>query len=122
MNLTTLLIDEYSRDIVFDDKGDVRILHNENVIVQNIRHALLTWKSEFFADVTHGTDYESILGVNQNDIEDDEIKEIIREAVFQEYYVSKIEDIHISYDKRTVDISLKIVLISGARIMLEVRS
>ena len=84
MENMTLLIDPETRDLVFDEAGFFKKIYDADTTVQNVRHALLTWKAEFFADETHGTDYERIMGVRQNDIDQGEIEEIIREAVFQE--------------------------------------
>ncbi len=88
MENMTLIIDPETHDLIFDENGSFKKIFDIDTTVQNVRHALLTWKDEFFADKTHGTDYERIFGVNQNDIDDDEIKEVIREAVFQEPNIS----------------------------------
>ena len=61
----TLLIDPETRDLVFDAEGSFQKIYDEDTVVQNIRHALVTWKQEFFADPEHGTDYERIMGTNQ---------------------------------------------------------
>ncbi len=84
MDEMTLLIDAETRDLVFDENGSFRKIYGEETIIQNVRNTLLTWKAEFFADETHGTDYERFLGKNQNEIDDGEIEEVIREAVFQD--------------------------------------
>ena len=65
----TLLIDPETRDLVFDDSGNFVKIYDADTTVQNVRHALLTWKAEFFADLVHGTDYERIMGKNQNEID-----------------------------------------------------
>ena len=57
MDNMTLLIDPETRDLVFDEQGDFKKIYDEDTTVQNVRHALITWKAEFFADNTHGTDY-----------------------------------------------------------------
>ena len=65
MENMTLLIDPDTRDLVLDDEGHFAKIFDRDTTVQNVRHALLTWKAEFLADAVHGTDYERILGVNQ---------------------------------------------------------
>jgi len=120
MGNMTLLIDPETRDLRFDESGSFRKLFDEDTIVQNVRHTLLTWKDEFFSDTTHGTDYERIFGVSQNEINEDEIKEIIREAVFQEPKVSQIDSISLTYDKRSVSVILSATLEDGDKITLEV--
>ena len=52
----TLLIDPETRDLVLDENGDFKKIFGKDTVVQNVRHALLTWKAEFFADRRHGTD------------------------------------------------------------------
>ena len=120
MDNMTLLIDPESRDLVFDENGDFKKIYGEDTTVQNVRHALITWKAEFFADRVHGTDYERIMGTSQNDIDLEEIKEILREAIFQENDVSRIDELNVSYDGRNVTAEFSAVLVSGEKISLEV--
>lgn len=120
MDNMTFLIDPETRDLVFDEDGSFKKLYDADTTAQNVRHALLTWKAEFFADDTHGTDYERVFGMSQNDIEDDEVKEVIRESVFQEPDVSRVDEITVSYDRRSISVMLSAVLVSGEAIALEV--
>lgn len=120
MDEMTLLIDPETRDLVFDVDGTFKKIYETDSIVQNVRHALITWKNEFFADEEHGTDYDRIIGVNQNDIDEDEVKEVIREAVFQEPYVSRIENIDVTYENRSITIHLSAVLMNEEKITLGV--
>ena len=116
----TLLIDPETRDLVFDAEGSFQKIYDEDTVVQNIRHALVTWKQEFFADPEHGTDYERIMGTNQNEIEVEEIKEILREAIFQEPKVSRIDEMTVSYNGRSVTAVFSATLVNGEQINLEV--
>ena len=116
----TLLIDPETRDLVLDEDGFFKKIYGVDTTVQNVRHALLTWKAEFFADKTHGTDYERIMGVNQNELEVGEIEEVIREAVFQEPAVSWIDNISVSYEQRNVKVEISAVLVDEEKIKLEV--
>lgn len=116
----TLLIDPDTRDLVLDEDGHFQKIFDRDTTVQNVRHALLTWKAEFFADETHGTDYERILGVNQNDVDEEEIKEVMREAIFQEPDVSRIDSMTVSYDRRNVTVAFSATLVNGETITLEV--
>lgn len=120
MNNMTLLIDPETRDLVFDEDGSFQKIYGTDTVVQNVRHALITWKKEFFADPEHGTDYERIVGTNQNEIEIEEIKEIIREAVFQESYVSRVDELKVSYNGRNVSAEFSATLADGEKISLEV--
>ena len=116
----TLLIDPETRDLVFDENGNFAKIFNADTTAQNVRHALLTWKAEFFADLVHGTDYESIMSKNQNEIDLNEVQDIIREAIFQEDDISRIDTITVSYDGRTVAAAFTATLVSGETIALEV--
>lgn len=120
MDEMTLLIDPETRDLVFDNEGSFKKIYETDTIVQNVRHALVTWKNEFFADEEHGTDYDRIMGVNQNEADEDEVKEVIREAVFQEPYVSRIERIDVTYENRDITVQLSAVLMNEEKITLEV--
>jgi len=116
----TLLIDPETRDLVFDENGSFQKIYAHDTTVQNVRHALITWKREFFADLEHGTDYERVMGTNQNEIEIEEIKEIIREAIFQEDDVSRVDKLTVSYDGRSVSAEFSATLADGEQISLEV--
>lgn len=120
MDEMTLLIDPDTRDLVFDGDGSFKKIYETDTIVQNVRHALITWKNEFFADDEHGTDYDRITGVNQNDADDDEVREVIREAVFQEPYVSRVEKIDVTYENRNITVQFLAVLMDEEKITLEV--
>ena len=120
MDNLTLKIDPETRDLVFDDEGSFQKIYGEDTIIQNVRNTLLTWKAEFFADETHGTDYERILGKNQNDIEDGEIEEVIREAIFQEPSVERIDSLKFSYENRAVTATISATLENNETIKLEV--
>ena len=116
----TLLIDPETRDLVFDAEGSFQKIYDEDTVVQNIRHALVTWKQEFFVDPEHGTDYERIMGTNQNEIEVEEIKEILREAIFQEPNVSRIDTMTVTYDGRSISAEFSATLVNDEQISLEV--
>ncbi len=118
----TLLIDPETRDLVFDENGSFQKIYETDTTVQNVRHVLATWKNEFFADSEHGTDYERVMGKNQNEIEIEEIKEILREAIFQEPKVSRIDELNVSYDGRSVSAELSATLVGGEQISLEVKA
>lgn len=120
MENMTLLIDPESRDLVFDENGSFKKIYAHDTTVQNVRHALITWKKEFFADPGHGTEYERIMGTNQNEIDVEEIKEIIREAIFQETDVARVDELTVSYDGRSVSAEFSATLVDGEQISLEV--
>ncbi len=120
MDNMTLMIDPETRDLVFDEDGSFKKIYGADTTVHNVRHALLQRKEEFFADKTHGTDYGRIFGLNQNAVDDDEIEEVIREAIFQEPDVSRIDSLTVTYDKRDISAVFSATLVSGENIVLEV--
>lgn len=122
MDNMTLRIDPETRDLVFDETGSFQKIYGTETIVQNVRHALVTWKQEFFADLEHGTDYERVVGTNQNEIDGEEIKEIIREAIFQEPDVSRVDELIVSYDGRGVSAEFSATLVNDEQIRLEVKA
>lgn len=116
----TLKIDPETRDLVFDENGSLEMIYGDDTTVQNVRHTLLAWTGEFFADEEHGTDYEQIMGKNENDIESGDIEEVIRDAVFQEPDVSSVDSITSSYEKRSVSVGVEMTLDDGETVNLEV--
>ena len=116
----TLLIDPETRDLVLDENGFFKKIFDKDTVVQNVSHAFLTWKAEFFADLRHGTDYERIMGKNQNELEDGEVDEVIREAVFQEPDISWIESINITFENRKITAEISAVTVDDTQISLEV--
>lgn len=120
MDNMTLLIDPETRDLVFDEGGHFKKIYDEDTVVQNVRHALVTWKAEFFADETHGTDYERIVGKNQNEVDMSEVKEVLREAIFQEPYVQRVDSLEVTYDNRSVTAVFQGTMINGEKVRLEV--
>ena len=120
MDNMTLLIDPEIRDLVFDEGGNFKKIYDEDTVVQNVRHALVTWKAEFFADETHGTDYERIVGKNQNEVDMSEVKEVLREAIFQEPYVQRVDSLEVTYDNRSITALFQGTMINGEKVRLEV--
>lgn len=121
MDNMTLMIDPETRDLVFDEDGSFKKIYDEDTTVQNVRHALLAWKAEFFADETHGTDYDRIFGLNQNDVDDDEVDEIIREAIFQEPDVSRVDSLVVTHDGRNISVTFSATLVNGKTKVWEVK-
>ena len=120
MENMTLLIDPETRDLVFDENGSFQTIFDDDTVAQNIRHTLLTWKGEFFADKTHGTDYGQIVARNGNDVGNSSIQEALREAIFQEPEVSRIETLSVNFSGRSVSVDFSAVLKSGEQVSLEV--
>ena len=122
MDNMTLLIDPETRDLVFDEGGHFKKIYDEDTVVQNVRHALVTWKAEFFADETHGTDYERIVGKNQNEVDMSEVKDVLREAIFQEPYVQRVDSLEVTYENRSITALFQGTMINGEKVRLEVKA
>ena len=116
----TLLIDTETRDLVFDSQGNFEKIYDEDTVVQNVRHALITWKAEFFADETHGTDYERIMGKNVNEADISIIKEVLREGIFQEPAVQWIDSLDVTFNGRSVTAVFVATLYNNETISMEV--
>ena len=104
-------IDEESRDLVFDSEGKLETIEGDDTTVQAVRLTLEVYKEEFPLDVTHGTDYDRIMG--------QQIQEVLREAVFQEPQVSQIDQLELSETERTLKVAFVGMLQSGKVIKTE---
>lgn len=117
----TLNIDPETRDLTFDAEGLMEEIFGDDTTSQGIRLTLQTWKGEFFLDTTHGTEYERILGKRPHELPKDEVGEVMREAIFQEYDIAQIDSMtsEIPNDRR-VTTEFTATLYSGQKISMEV--
>lgn len=116
----TLKIDPESRDLLLDDQGMMETLTGDETSAQAVRLTLEAWKGEFPFDPTHGTEYERIMGRKARDLSDDEIPEVIRDAVLQEPNVSEVDTVEYTIENRSLDVSVTGSLTSGSTIQTEV--
>lgn len=79
-------------------------------ILQSIKNRLLTRKGEFFLDVNYGLEYENIFSITQKDPSEELKRFAIRECILQDDRVSRVEEIEIQKNKRTVSIKFKAYL------------
>lgn len=112
-------IDEESRDLVFDSEGILETIQGDDTTVQAVRLTLEVYKEEFPLDVTHGTDYDRIMGQPISRLPKDEVQEVLREAVFQEPQVSQIDQLELSETERTLKVAFVGMLQSGKVIKTE---
>lgn len=70
---------------------------------------------EFFADETHGTEYEKIMGLRENDLEQSEIEEIIRNDVSGVRGLQCIEGNKYCVWKRSLIVDVVAVLEDGEK-------
>ena len=81
---------------------------------------LEVYRGEFPFDPTHGTEYERIMGKKRSELEDDEIPEVIRDAVFQEPQVAEVSAVDYELVGRGLEVSVTGRLQSGNTITTEV--
>lgn len=116
----TLKIDPDTRDLCFDDEGIMETVAGDATSAQNVRLTLCAWKEEFPLVPSHGTDYARIMGKKPCELEDDEIPEVIREAVFQEPTVAEVDGVDYSLDGRALSVTFNGQLVNGDSITSEV--
>lgn len=118
----TLKIDTETMDLVFDDDGMCECIYGDETTTQCVRLTLQTGKESFPLDLEHGTAWEQILGRKMSDLADDEVDEIIREAIFQEDDVEQVDSLAVERDEsgRHLDIAFTGTLYGGRQISTEV--
>ncbi|MDR1465450.1 MAG: hypothetical protein LBJ11_09155 [Oscillospiraceae bacterium] len=115
----TLYIDPETRDLDFDKEGLLRTISGGETTAQNVRLTLQTNKASFPLDLSHGTDYDRFLG--QKGVEDREVQEVIREAVYQETAVDQIDSLTVARERRHVDVDFMARLRDGQRLDMGVK-
>lgn len=116
----TLRIGTEDRDLVLDEEGNMEQLYGDDTTGQCVRLTLQTWKGEFFLDTTHGTEYDRILGKKPHELPDDEVGEVLREAIFQEPDVSQVDSVTADIGNKAVNAAFDATLSSGGVINMEV--
>jgi hypothetical protein len=116
----TLRIDPESRDLVIGEDGLMERIHGDDTTSQCVRLTLQTWKGEFFLDITHGTEYGRVLGKKPHELPQDEVGEVLREAIFQEGDVVQVDDVTADIGDKTVGAAFNAKLSSGKIISMEV--
>jgi len=116
----TLRIDPSTRDIPLDDEGSMELIYGDDTTAQAVRLTLQTWKEEFPLDTTHGTEYDRILGKKPHELEEDEVGEVIREAIFQETDVAQVGSLETAINGRALSVAFTGTLYSGQTISTEV--
>lgn len=117
----TLKIDPETRDLVIDDAGMMELVDGDETSAQAVRLTLQAWKGDFPFDPTHGTSYDRIVGKRPRDLAEDEVPEIIRDAVLQETAVREVDSVEYSFaEGRHLDISVTGTLETGEVITTEV--
>jgi len=115
-----LLINSDTRDLDFDDNGLMQCVYGDDTTAQSVRLTLQTWLSEFFLDVTHGTEYERILGKKPSELPHDEVGEVLRAAILQEHGVAQVDSVKADIEGRVASAHFVARLNSGRTISTEV--
>lgn len=118
----TLKIDPVTRDLVLDDNGVMETVTGDAVSAQAVRLTLQAWQGEFPFVPSHGTAYERIMGKKPHELTEDEIPEVIRDAVFQEPEVEEVEEVAYTLDGRELAVSVSGRLSDGETINAEVKT
>ena len=98
----------------------LELVDGDATSAQAVRLTLEAWKGEFPFDPTHGTDYTRIAGKKARELAEDEVPEVIRDAVLQETTVSEVDSVEYSLNGRTLDVSVTGTLTTGTSITTEV--
>lgn len=117
MENVSVLIDEATGDMSFTD-GEINMVSDESSILQNIRNTLLVYKGEFSKEPEHGTDYDTVFG--DDPVSNEEITEIVRDAIFEEPYVKEISSIAAEKVNRQMNIVFEATLYTGETITARV--
>lgn len=118
----TLKIDQDTRDLVFDESGELVLIFGDETVAQNVRNTLLAWKGEWPLNLEHGTDYERVLGKKNYELEPGEVDEVLREAIYQEEAVTQVDELTVSQDGRSLAVEFSGTLNDGQKITLEVNT
>lgn len=116
----TLKIDPNSRDLVLNDDGMMELVFGGDSSAQAVRLTLEAWKGEFPFDPTHGTEYDRIAGKKSRELSEDEVPEVIRDAVLQETTVSEVDTVEYDISDRNLEVSVTGTLTTGGVITTEV--
>ncbi len=116
----TLKIDPETRDLCLDGAGMLELVDGDATSAQAVRLTLEAWKGEFPFDPTHGTDYTRIAGKKARELAEDEVPEVIRDAVLQETTVSEVDSVEYNLSGRSLEVSVTGTLTTGGVITTEV--
>lgn len=102
MDNTTLKISE-DGDLVIGEDGIMQMISGADTTAQNIRMTLKAGKNDFSLVPEHGTDYATVFNP---DTDEGTIREVYREAIFQETEVTQLNSISIERNERDRDIKV----------------
>ena len=97
----------------------LELVDGDATSAQAVRLTLEAWKGEFPFDPTHGTDYTRIAGKKARELAEDEVPEVIRDAVLQETTVSEVDSVEYNLSGRSLEVSVTGTLTTGGVITTE---
>ena len=98
----------------------LELVDGDATSAQAVRLTLEAWKGEFPFDPTHGTEYDRIAGKKARELSEDEVPEVIRDAVLQETTVSEVDTVEYDLSGRSLNVSVTGTLTTGGVIKTEV--
>ena len=105
---------------MLNDDGMMELVFGGDSSAQAVRLTLEAWKGEFPFDPTHGTEYDRIAGKKSRELSEDEVPEVIRDAVLQETTVSEVDTVEYDISDRNLEVSVTGTLTTGGVITTEV--
>lgn len=117
----TLKIDPKTRDLVLDGEGMMETICGSETSAQNVRLTLQAWRGEFPFVPSHGTEYDRIMGKKPRELDEDEVPEVVRDAVFQEPAVEEVQEVTYNHlEGRGLEVAVVGRLADGETINAEV--
>lgn len=115
MNEYAIYINSDTRDFEFDEDGLIKTVEDEKSYAQGVEILLRTFKGEFFLLPNHGTDYKKFLGISQKYIDEEVIKAVIRNGIFQDNHIRQIDLLEVDFSEnyRVVGVKFRITSYSG---------
>ena len=98
-----------SGDIVINSKR-LQLVEGDQQKYQRTKATVQIVKGELFYNANLGLNYDIVLGITDKSVSDEEKKLAIREAVFQDSNVNKINDITLNFDKTSRKLSADLQL------------
>lgn len=113
MDNMTLMVSQ-DGDLVIDEDGIMRTIGGADTTAQNIRMTLKAGKEDFPLVPEHGTDYGTVFKAGTHD---ETIREVYREAIFQETDIAQISELSVMRtDRREINVSFTAVTEEGTEV------
>lgn len=100
-------------DLVIGDDGIMQTINSADTTAQNICMTIKAWKEDFPLVPEHGTDHNSVFGT---DVDVEHIKEVYREAIFQESAIAQINNLAVEKNGRAVNVAFEALTENGMEV------